>query len=671
MSVQIGPKIGIEGESEYRNAIKQIINETKALDSAMEKTASEWTRNTSEMTKNKAIAQNLVQQIDLQKQKLSAMNEMLTQSAQKFGENSNATIQWQRAVDTATASLNRMETELKELKGAEALTEMQTKFADFGTKLGNIGESMTSLGQKLTTSLTLPLAAIGAASIKMGSDFEESANKVDVVFGSMSASVREFASTATEAYAISEGKALEMAGDYGAMATSMGMSQKEAAKLSTELVALAGDMASFHNKSLEVAQNSLRGVFTGETESLKQFGAAMTETNLEEFAEKHGKVYSQMSQAEKVMTRYAFLLETQKDAVGDASRTMDGFAGSTRQLRAALENAGSALGRALIPLITPVVQALTTLLKVFANLPEPVMAFIAVVGALAAAIGPVIMILGMLMSALGGIVSNAPLIITAFSQIAQAAAAMGASLAAAAPEILIVVAVLAAVALVAYEVVTHWEEISAAAAELGQKISSAFQHILNKCNEVKANVQNFASDIIQYFEQLPSKIASALKNAAQKVADIFNEMIQRAKKSGKDFIEGFVDGIKEKVQKIIDAVKDIANTVKDFLGFSRPDKGPLHEYEEWMPHFMQGLSKGIRNNMGLVRNAMNDVAKTMSIPLDANASMNMALAGAGSSGSSSLVGGTTMNVYVDHISELNDLIRIQNQAQQRYRMGAR
>ena len=671
MAVQIGPKIGIEGESEYRNQIKKIINETKALDSAMEKTASEWNKNTSQMTKNKAIAQNLAQQIDLQQQKLSAMNAMLEQSTAKFGANASATLSWQRAVDSATASLNHMQAELQTLHGAEGISELQTKFADFGTKMQNIGQSLTSVGQKLTTSVTLPLVAVGAAYLKLGSDLQESANKADVVFGSMSASVREFAQNSLEAYAISEGKALEMASDYGAMATSMGLSQREAAKLSTELVGLAGDMASFHNKSVEVAQNSLRGVFTGETESLKQFGVAMTESNLEDFAQKHGKVYDQMSQGEKIMTRYAFVLKSQSDALGDASRTMDGFAGSTRQFKGALEEAGAALGEALIPLITPVVQALTRLLQIFANLPKPVIAFIAVIGALAAAIGPVIMVVGMMMSAFGSIVTNAPLVVTAFMHIAEAAAAMGAAIGAALPEVLLVVAVLAAVGIAAYEVVTHWDQISEAAGQLGAKVSAAFQALMQKNEELRNNVHSFISDIVSFFGSLPGKIVDALKSAAQKVADIFDQMISKAKKSGKDFIDGFVDGIRQRVQKIIDAVKDIANTVKDFLGFSRPDKGPLHEYEEWMPHFMQGLTKGIRSNMGLVKSAMNDVAKTMALPLDANAPMNVALAGAGTSGSSALVGGNTMNVYVDHINELNDLIRIQNQAQQRMRMGAR
>ena len=86
---------------------------------------------------------------------------------------------------------------------------------------------------------------------------------------------------------------------------------------------------------------------------------------------------------------------------------------------------------------------------------------------------------------------------------------------------------------------------------------------------------------------------------------------------------------------------------------------------------MQGMAKGIRNNIGLVKSAVNDVAKTMSMPLDANATMNMAYATAGADSSMPMFGGTSMNIYVDHISELNDLIRIQNQAQQKYRMGAR
>ena len=97
MATQIGPKIGIEGEKEYRAQINQIIQQSKTLNAAMDKTASEWTKNTSQMTKNKAVAQNLVQQIDLQKQKLQQMNAMLQASVEKYGENATASLKWKSA----------------------------------------------------------------------------------------------------------------------------------------------------------------------------------------------------------------------------------------------------------------------------------------------------------------------------------------------------------------------------------------------------------------------------------------------------------------------------------------------------------------------------------------------------------------------------------------------
>ena len=671
MATQIGPKIGIEGEKEYRQQISQIIQETKNLDSAMNKTSSTWTENTSAMTRNKAVAQSLVQQIALQQEKLSLYNSMLQQSTEKLGENAKQTLQWQNAVDNATASLNHMQQSLDALHGAENLTSLQTQMADFGTKMQNMGAGLQAVGQKLTMSLTVPIAAAGTAAVKLGSDMNEAANKVDVVFGSMSQSVKDFAATTTDMYAISEGKALQMAGDYGAMATSMGMSQSEAASLATEMVALAGDMSSFHNKSLEIANNSLKGVFTGETESLKQFGVAMTQTNLEDFASKHGKVYDKMSQSEKVMTRYAYLLETQKDAIGDASRTMDEFAGSTRQLKAALENAGAALGQALIPIITPVVQAIAKLAQVFASLPSPVQKFIAVLLLIVGAVGPVILVIGSLMSALGAIITQGPVIASAFIALIPAIKALAASFveltAAAAPWLVLAAAIAAA----GYLIYSNWDEISDAASSLGEKISSAYQAIMAKNDELKNSVNGFISDVISAFASLPGKIVDAMRQAAQKVKDTFEEIINTAKQSGKDFIEGFVEGIKEKISKVVETVKKVAKTIQDFLGFSCPDKGPLHEYETWMPDMMMGLAKGIRQNIGLVSGAMQDVSKSMALPLSANAPMNMAIAGAGADGLSSYIGGTTMNVYVDHINDLNDLLRIQSQAQQRFRMGAK
>ena len=65
---------------------------------------------------------------------------------------------------------------------------------------------------------------------------------------------------------------------------------------------------------------------------------------------------------------------------------------------------------------------------------------------------------------------------------------------------------------------------------------------------------------------------------------------------GSDIISGIVDGIKSKISDITDAVTNVADTIREYLHFSVPDKGPLTDFESWMPDFISGLVKGINKN---------------------------------------------------------------------------
>ena len=91
----------------------------------------------------------------------------------------------------------------------------------------------------------------GGAAIKLASDFEESLNKVDVAFGKSSAEVKNFAKTTLTQFGIAEGSALDMAALFGDMATSMGITRNEASLMSTSMVGLAGDLASFKNIGID------------------------------------------------------------------------------------------------------------------------------------------------------------------------------------------------------------------------------------------------------------------------------------------------------------------------------------------------------------------------------------------------------------------------------------
>lgn len=669
MATQIGPKIGIEGEKEYRQQLQQIIQQTKTLDSAMKKTTSEWDKNTSALSKNRSSAQNTQAKIELLSQKQEILNNLLTESVDKFGANSVAAQKYQQALNATQGTIATLSQSMKSYKGAENFSDISVKLADAGTKMQNIGQSLTAVGQKMSMSLTVPLVAAGTAAVKFASDTQEAANKVEVVFGTMSDQVKQFADDALVSYGLAEGTALQMAGTFGAMATAMGLSQQEAASMSTSLTALAADMASFYNVSTEVAQTSLQGVFTGEAEALKKFGIVMTQTNLEEFAAKQGKVYSKMSEGEKVMTRYAFVMEATKDAQGDFARTSDGTANSFRVLQESLKELASAFGEQLLPIITPIVQKIALMVQAFANLPEPIKKFIVVLGLFVAAVGPVLLIVGTFMSALGGIITQGPIIAAAFMGMIPAIQGLAASFlqltAAAAPWLVLAVAIAA----VGYLIYSNWDSISAGVSKAANSISNAYNRLLELNESLKDSVNNFVQSFISAIAQLPSKVVNALRQTVQSIKDEFSQMIANAKKSGADFVSGFIDGIKSKVQGIIDQVKKIAKTIEEYLGFSCPDKGALSKYETWMPDFMKGLAKGINQNKGIVTSAIDSLSKSMVLPLDSSASMNMAIAGA--DGGSMNVGGTSMNVYVDHISDLQDLLRIQNQAQQRYRMGAR
>ena len=80
---------------------------------------------------------------------------------------------------------------------------------------------------------------------------------------------------------------------------------------------------------------------------------------------------------------------------------------------------------------------------------------------------------------------------------------------------------------------------------------------------------------------------------------------------GGDLVKGMASGMVTVAAKsgiLMKALKIVATVVKSFLGFSCPDKGPLHEYETWMPDMLSGMADGIKNNAYILRNAARDVS---------------------------------------------------------------
>ena len=316
-----------------------------------------------------------------------------------------------------------------------------TKFASGLKKaegsLKGFGSRMTSVGKSLATRLTLPIGLAGGAAIKMASDFEESMNKVDVAFKNSSGEVKAFAKTSLESFGIAQGTALDMAALFGDMSTSMGLTTGEAAKMSTSLVGLAGDLASFKNMNIEEVTTALNGVFTGETESLKRLGIVMTEVNLKQFAMQQGitKNIKAMTQAEKVNLRYQYVIAKTGNAQGDFARTSDGAANQMRIFQESLKELGASFGQIILPAFTNFVKKANGIIKAFKNLTPSAKKLVVQVAALAAAIPLVVTAvgvlstgLGLILSPIGAVVAVLGTVIYFFDEIANGAVSLKNSL---------------------------------------------------------------------------------------------------------------------------------------------------------------------------------------------------------------------------------------------------
>lgn len=164
-----------------------------------------------------------------------------------------------------------------------------------------------------------------------------------------------------------------------------------------------------------------------------------------------------------------------------------------------------------------------------------------------------------------------------------------------------------------------FESLASDAQNIWNNIKSAASNIWNA---IKSSVSNIASNIktsaINAFQSMVSGIGSALsglggiiQSGFQSAINFITSLPGKAVAWGRDFIDGLKDGILSGISGIVDAVKGIGDKIRSFLHFSRPDEGPLRDYETWMPDMMKGLAQGIYDNIPLLDKAVSSVARSI------------------------------------------------------------
>ena len=281
--------------------------------------------------------------------------------------------------------------------GSSAIKEIKS--------VGDAALELNRIGSQMTKFTTVPIVGALTAAVKVAGDFSETLSKTEVVFGGMTDAVMDWSEKSVDAMGLAQSTALEMASTYGDMATGMGLAGSAAADMSMNMTQLAADIASFKNKSISEVNTALTGVFTGETESLKQLGIIMTQTNLQAFALEQGitKSLSAMSQAEQVQLRYAYVMAQSSNTQGDFARTGDSLNNQTRKLTETMKQLASELGGPLTEKVAGVVGALQQAAQWLAQLDDSTKSTILNIGLMVAAAGPLLMVGGKVLSLVAGL----------------------------------------------------------------------------------------------------------------------------------------------------------------------------------------------------------------------------------------------------------------------------
>lgn len=244
-------------------------------------------------------------------------------------------------------------------------TKLDTKgFEGAVSKLGSVAKKGLGVIVGATAAAVTALGTAGVASVKLASDLTEVQNVVDVTFGDNASSIDKWAKSAATAFGLSELQAKQFNGTMGAMLKSMGLTDSAILDMSTSMVGLAGDFASFYNLNAETAFQKIRSGISGETEPLKELGINMSVANLEAFALSQGidKAYNSMTQAEQATLRYNYLMSTTADAQGDFARTSDSLANQLRIASLQIQDLGGSIGASLLPMVNQGLQAANKML---------------------------------------------------------------------------------------------------------------------------------------------------------------------------------------------------------------------------------------------------------------------------------------------------------------------
>ncbi|MCI0632525.1 MAG: hypothetical protein L0206_01185, partial [Actinobacteria bacterium] len=250
------------------------------------------------------------------------------------------------------------------------LRNLGSSLSSAGQTLRSAGAGMRDFGVRSSAFLSLPLAAGFKFAFDQASDLNEALSASNTIFGTNAATIERWSQTAAKSFGVSQAEALTASTTFGNLFTQIGIGTDQVDDMSTSIVELASDFASFHNQDPVAVQDALAAAFRGEFDALQRFVPTINAAAVQQraLADSGKDSADALTEGEKAAATYALIMEGAGDALGDFDRTADSAANTQRTLAAEAKDASAQIGEQLLPIFARVVKAIRPLLDAFTNL---------------------------------------------------------------------------------------------------------------------------------------------------------------------------------------------------------------------------------------------------------------------------------------------------------------
>lgn len=306
MAVDIGPKIGMDGEAEFRKELNNINTALRTLGTEMQKVTSEFSDNANGQQALIAKNETLNKTIDATRRKLEQANKALSEAEKKYGATSNEALKWQQVVNRTETSLNKLESELDQ--NASALEEMDRGLRDAETGLKNVQEEADDTAESLSfgdlvgaNAIVEGIKSISSAmmeTVEETKEYRKIMSSLEVSSQNAGYSAEETAQSYRQLYGV-------LADDQTAATTTanlqaMGLSQKELTNLTNGAIgawAAYGDSIPIDGLAEAINETAKVGTVTGTFADVLNWAG----TSEDEFNEKLAECSSESDRAKLIL----------------------------------------------------------------------------------------------------------------------------------------------------------------------------------------------------------------------------------------------------------------------------------------------------------------------------------------------------------------------------------